>query len=324
MFIMLPDSLTLLLWLAAGVASLFSLLGFLSQVDWKFELFSHFRTQYALLLCICLLAFLVGGNLPGVLVSLFFLAINLALILPIYRRITRREARMKFYRLFFANILGTNTHYEQLILAIRKTDADTILLVEVRHNHLEQLLPALADYPYQFTQPDVKNFGLAIFSRLPLGSTQALCFDERCTPALVARLIIDETPLTLVGIHPYPPKSRTQAAQRDHQLKLTAEFVRSQPNELMLAGDLNCSSWSHTFQQLLKDSHLLDSRQGIGLQPSWPAGNPLLRIPIDHVLYTPGICIQARKWGQPTGSDHLPVIVDFSIVTTTHAQGGKK
>ncbi len=311
MFITLPDSLTVLLWLAAGIASLFSLLGFLSQYDWKFELFSHFRAQYALLLAACLVIFLFSSKLTGGLVSFIFLAINLALILPIYRRTSRREARTKIYRLFFANILGTNTHYEQLIMAMRKADADIILLVEVRRNHLEQLLPALIDYPYQFTQPDVKNFGLAIFSRLPLESTQALRLDERCTPALVARLMVGESSLTLVGIHPYPPKSRAQAAQRNHQLKLTAEFVRSQPGELMLAGDLNSTSWSYAFQQLLNDSHLLDSRQGIGLQPSWPAGNPLLRIPIDHVLHTPGIYIQERKWGQPTGSDHLPVIVEF-------------
>jgi endonuclease/exonuclease/phosphatase (EEP) superfamily protein YafD len=37
-----------------------------------------------------------------------------------------------------------------------------------------------------------------------------------------------------------------------------------------------------------------------------------LRIPIDHVLHTPGISIQTRRLGMSTGSDHLPVIVEFS------------
>jgi endonuclease/exonuclease/phosphatase (EEP) superfamily protein YafD len=215
--------------------------------------------------------------------------------------------------LFFANILGTNANYNQLLMAMRKAEADILLLVEVRRNHLEQLLPALADYPFHFAQPDVKNFGLAIFSRLPLESVQALTLDETCTPALVARIQQGETSFMLLAIHPYPPKSRSQAAQRDHQLELTTGFVTQQPGELILAGDLNSTSWSHAFQQLLNDSHLLDSRQGIGLQPSWPAGYPMLRVPIDHVLHTPGITIHRRQLGLRIGSDHLPIIVDFSI-----------
>jgi endonuclease/exonuclease/phosphatase (EEP) superfamily protein YafD len=307
------DLLTILLWLAAGATSLFSLLGILSRQDWKFELFSHFRLQYALLLGVCTAGFILAGSLPGVLLSLAFLGGNLGLILPIYRRRSRCDGESKVARLFFANILGTNMHYEQLLMAIHKSDADIVLLVEVRANHMERLLPALSRYPHRFAQPHIKNYGVAIFSRLPLDSVQALAFDERCTPALVARLRLEDTPLTLVGIHPYPPKSKAQADRRNHQLAMTASFIKAQPGELILAGDFNCTSWSHAFGQLIRHSQLLDSRQGLGLQPSWPAGNPLLRIPIDHVLHTPGICIQARKLGQPTGSDHLPVIVEFLI-----------
>ena len=311
--ITLPTLLTLLLWLAAGTTSLFSLLGFLSHLDWKLELFSHFRLQYVLLLGLCTLAFIVAADLPGAVFCLAFLGGNLALILPIYRRRKQPAGKGRTTRLFFANILGTNSNYERLKQSILAADADIVLLVEVRSNHMERLLPALSGYPNWFAQPHFKNYGLAIFSRLPLESVEAQAFDERCTPALVARLRLDGTPMTLVGIHPYPPKSRKQAARRNHQLAMTTAFIQAQPGELFLAGDFNSTSWSHAFGQLLRQTHLLDSRQGIGLQPSWPAGNVLLRIPIDHVLHTPGIHIQGRKLGQPTGSDHLPVIVEFVI-----------
>jgi endonuclease/exonuclease/phosphatase (EEP) superfamily protein YafD len=310
----LPTLLTLLLWLVAGLTSLVSLLGFLSRRDWKFELCSHFRLQYTLLLGVCAAGFILVSDLPGALFSLAFLGGNLGLILPIYRRPARGEREGKATRLFFANILGTNTNYQRLRQSILAANADIIVLVEVRPSHLQALLPALSGYPYQFTLPDNHNFGIALFSRLPLESAQALAFDARCTPALVARLGLDSVQLTLLGIHPYPPKSHAQAARRDHQLKLTASFAADQPGELLLVGDLNATSWSYVFQKLLHTSRLLDSRQGFGLQPSWPAGNPLLRIPIDHALHTPDIGIQARRLGLPTGSDHLPVIVDFSII----------
>jgi endonuclease/exonuclease/phosphatase (EEP) superfamily protein YafD len=312
--ILLPTLLSVLLWLAAGLTSLFSLLGFLSRRDWKFELFSHFRLQYALLLGMCTFGFIQAGGLPGALFCVAFLGLNLGLILPLYRRPARCDGEVKATRLFFANILGTNTNYARLKQSMLAADADIVVLVEVRPNHLQALLPALSGYPYQFTQPDNHNFGIALFSRLPLESAQALAFDARCTPALVARLRLDGVPFTLLGIHPYPPKGHAQAARRDHQLERTAEFIAVQPGELILVGDLNTTAWSHAFHQLRRTTHLLDSRQGFGLQPSWPAGNPLLRIPIDHALHTSGIRIKVRKLGQPTGSDHLPVIVDFSII----------
>jgi endonuclease/exonuclease/phosphatase (EEP) superfamily protein YafD len=312
LLITLPTLLTFLLWLVAGLTSLFTLLGFLSHLDWKLELFSHFRVQYALLLGVCGLNFIVWRNQAGMLLSLGFLGINMALILPIYFRPTHRERSGKSYRLFFANILGPNTRYDRIQAAIIHADADIVLLVEVRPNHLENLLPSLSNYPHQFTLPDTKNYGVAIFSRLPLESQQALVFTEDCTPEIFTRLKLDGILLTLLGIHVFPPKSRSQAARRNHQLALTASFAAAQAGELLLVGDLNATAWSHAFKELRRRSHLLDSRQGIGLQPSWPAGNILLRIPIDHALHTPGIAIHARGLGLATGSDHLPLIIDFS------------
>lgn len=316
MLITLPTLLTVLLWLAAGLTSLFSLLGFLSHLDWKLELFSHFRVQYALLLGICVCGFILKKDLAGVMLSLIFLGINLAWILPIYRSPPNRVRIGKTHRLFFANILGTNTSYSRLLHSILQAAADIVLLVEVRPNHLEKLLPALKDYPHQFTLPDVDNFGIAIFSRLPLETAQTLAIDETCTPALLAKIKTNGITLTLIGIHLFPPKSRAKATRRNHQLALTASYVKAQPGELLLVGDLNATSWSHSFRQLLRDSCLLDSRQGFGLQPSWPAGNILLRIPIDHALHTPGIAIHARRLGLATGSDHLPLIIDFSPTTS--------
>ena len=311
----LPTLITALLWLAAGIASLCTWLGLLSALDWKLELFSHFRVQYALLLTVCAAGFLLQGHMAGFLLSLVFLVLNLWLILPIYRRRASHKASGRTYRLFFANILGTNTNYPKLFMAMRNAGADVILLVEVRPNHLHALLPELTSYPYQFSQPSEDNFGLAIFSRLPLQSAEAVTFDEICTPTLATRLQLDGTSLTLLGIHPFPPKSRAQAARRDHQLAKTAAYIATQPGELLMAGDLNSTSWSSAFQRLVKASHLLDSRQGIGIQPSWPVNNPLLRIPIDHALHTPGITIHARRLGLPTGSDHFPLLLDFSIIS---------
>ena len=89
--------------------------------------------------------------------------------------------------------------------------------------------------------------------------------------------------------------------------------MKQQKHPVLLLGDLNTTPWSFHFQHLLKESGLKNSMKGFGHQPSWPSNIPFLRIPLDHVLHSEEITIHNRMIGRNIGSDHLPVIVDFSI-----------
>jgi endonuclease/exonuclease/phosphatase (EEP) superfamily protein YafD len=90
------------------------------------------------------------------------------------------------------------------------------------------------------------------------------------------------------------------------------ELVHQQNAPVLLAGDLNTTPWSPYFQTLEKESGLKNSMKGFGFQPSW-AGNAFLKIPLDHFLHSPEIVIHNRMIGPDVGSDHLPVIIDFTI-----------
>jgi hypothetical protein len=82
----IPIALNLLLWMATGALALSSLLGFLSRLNWLFELFSHFRIQYAAGSGICALLFLITNHWTGFSLALAALLLNLILIAPIYQR----------------------------------------------------------------------------------------------------------------------------------------------------------------------------------------------------------------------------------------------
>ena len=71
--------------------------------------------------------------------------------------------------------------------------------------------------------------------------------------------------------------------------------------------------FSNHFERLLVGSGLLDSGRGYGVQATWPTGNPLLRIPIDHCLHSPAIRIVDRRVLPGAGSDHFPLVVDFTL-----------
>jgi len=306
-----------ILWLMAGTTSLFTTLGFLGRLDWRIELFSHFRIQYTILLSMCALLFLLGGDLAGFIFSTVFLVINLCLLAPFYRRRKCRAQTQPVYRLFFANILGTNTSYKKIQEAIENAGADLVLLVEVRPIHLDALRNTINGYAQQFVWPDEDNFGVALFTNLPVETVEIQDFDGTCTPTLIAHLTLEGHELTLIGMHPYPPKSKEQAQRRDRQFATIAPYAAALSGEVLLAGDLNATAWSHSFQELTHTSSLLDSQKGFGLLPSWPASFLPLGIPIDHALHTPGLCDIKRRLGFPTGSDHRPIILDFSFKSET-------
>ena len=309
-----PTIYALSLYVIAAGVGVASFLGFLGRLWFGFELFSHFRVQYAVLAAISGLGLLLAGQLPGSFLSIGVGLFNLALILPLYRRSTPGPQFPSTYRILTANILGRNGEYKQIAQMLTEANPDLVLLVEYDYHHHEGLKAVLEAFPHTHFLPRDDNYGLALLSRLPVCSTEIIYLNEDPVPALVARLELDGCPLTIIGTHSPPPKSQMLTDVRDRQILALARFAAKQEGEVILLGDMNTTSWSYTFQDLLHESGLHDSRRGFGLQPTWPANLPLMRVPIDHVLHSSGIQISHRCTGPFSGSDHRPVIVDFCLL----------
>ena len=78
---------------------------------------------------------------------------------------------------------------------------------------------------------------------------------------------------------------------------------------VVLTGDFNATHFSRILKTVLTRSHLANIGSFEGTWPTmWPA---LLRVPLDHVLVSPGLPV-GRQLGPPIGSDHLPLLVRVS------------
>jgi endonuclease/exonuclease/phosphatase (EEP) superfamily protein YafD len=119
--------------------------------------------------------------------------------------------------------------------------------------------------------------------------------------------------LTVVASHPVPPISATNTSLRNQQVMELSRFLAGTEGPTILMADLNMTPWSPTFETLLDQSGLHNTGLGWGLQATWPAGVFLLRVPIDHVLVSPGVMVLNRMIGPHLGSDHLPVIIDLLV-----------
>jgi endonuclease/exonuclease/phosphatase (EEP) superfamily protein YafD len=295
---------------AAGGATLAC---FVARYSWRLELASHFRVQYfwALTAAAVLLAFCRQAKLA--VVAAVLAMVNLAIIAPLYIGPAQRAPTGPTLRAMSLNVHYLNHNYGATLELIVIEQPDFVALFEVTPEWLDALDFLTPDYPHQHRLPDDGGGGIALYSRHAIVDLD-VHGEEAFAPTIVARVRVPGGPLTLLCTHPASPSSAENAGMRDRQLMQAGELARSTLGAVVLVGDLNTTSWSPTFHDLLRVSGLRDSRRGFGVEASWPS-LPLavLRIPIDHCLVSPSVTILDRRIGPPVGSDHLPVFVDFAL-----------
>lgn len=302
-----------LLSAATVVVSSSAVLGFLGRLWWPFELTSHFRPQYFLFLLGSAFFFLLGRKQKAAILAGVFALINLSLIVPLYFGDSWTHAGERTFRAVLVNLNRSNQAYGRMQKFIRSVEPDFMVLMEVNQTWMNELQKRHAMYPFSRSRLRDDNFGIALLSRIPFEDAEIRHIGNAGVPSVVARFEIGGQSLTVIGTHPLPPMGRAYSEYRNRQLTELAQVVDSQKGLVMVLGDLNITSWSPFFRDLLRKTGLRDSRNGFGLQPSWPTGLPLFWVPIDHCLVSPGVVVYNRQTGPNIGSDHYPVVVDFSV-----------
>ena len=294
------------------LGGLATIVGFFGKLYWLFEIPSHFRVQYLFFLLLFLIAFLIGKKYKQAIVAGVFVLLNTATILPLYFGSASVSPDATRLRAMLLNVNSANRQYDRVVEVIRKEDPDFFLVLEVTETWLSKLTELFPDYQYKVSQPRHDNFGIAFFSRLEPEKMEIIYLGSS-VPSVLARLKYANGSLTVIGTHPLPPVGAEYAHSRNRQISGLAQKARQISGPLVLIGDLNMTSWSPYFTDLLEGSNMRDSRQGFGIQPTWPDGLFLLYVPIDHCLVSKEIKIAGRRVGPSIGSDHFPVITDLAI-----------
>jgi endonuclease/exonuclease/phosphatase (EEP) superfamily protein YafD len=295
-------------------AAAISLAGFLGSLAWWLEILSHFRVQYAL--CFFLLAslFALGRKWRGVAGSLAMAWINaLPVLLFLLPLASAPPDSGSSFRAMLMNVNNGQGNPARVRAAISQANPDLLVLEEISGKWLDSLAPALEAYPFRQVEARPDNFGIGLFSRHPLASAHIEHFGLIDDPSVIANIPLDGRELTLIATHPLPPGGALLAAERNRQLEWIARKVAVIPGPRLLLGDLNTSPWSPVYRRFLKESGLMDSAKGRSIRPTWPTFIPLLWIPLDHALHSADLAILARSVGPDVGSDHLPVVVDFTF-----------
>ena len=291
-----------------------NVLGWGARWHWTLELFTHFRVQWLCLQSLVLLLVLVLRHWLLALVPAAFVGINLAGVVPFYLPASQPPVEGPQIRALLANVHSANSEHDRLIALVRREQPDLFVVLEVNEEWIEALRELETDYPFGIRRPRSDNFGIAVYSRLPIVRSAAQEVADSRVPTLFVRIAAPGGPLTVVATHTLPPVRSGYARRRNRHLRGLAKLIARTKEPVLLLGDLNCTSWSPRFRNLVARSRKLrDSRRGFGLQPTWPQANPLLWIPIDHALVSEELSVRDRRTGPNIGSDHRPVILDIAL-----------
>lgn len=292
-----------------------AVLGWLGSLGWLFDLFSHFRAQYAAALLLSAVGLLLVRGYRAALVFGALAAVETATLAPyLLPRPAPAVGAERTLRIATVNVNTANPHAARVRAFVERADPDVLLLVETDDRWLADLAPLAGRYPHRIVHPRADNFGIALFSRLPCPTCRVVALGGEGLPSVAGELLLSGgRTLTLVGTHPLPPVGGRGTAARDRQLADVARYLAAREGPRVLAGDLNATPWSAPFRELVERTGLRDAARGHGLRPTWPARPWWLRIPIDHVLVSPELEVVGREVGPDVGSDHLPVVVEVAL-----------
>jgi len=184
-----------------------------------------------------------------------------------------------------------------------------VTLQEVNRTWIEKLDLIGSAYPYRVVCP-APFFSSAILSRRP--------FVDGTTPSCdvggalaVAAVDFGGQSVDVVSVHlkwPWPIGQARQIgrmAPRLGQVGATA----------LLGGDFNASPWSIAVRRVAAFAGMTRMER---LGPTWmdrraPTILRPLGLPIDQMMSKGGIVVKSAHTLEPVGSDHLPVLMEFSI-----------
>lgn len=241
--------------------------------------------------------------------------INLTFIIPQYIKNQKPLGGVKTskLKLFHSNVLSSNTLHTKLIDQINQENLDIILLQEVDNSWVNSLSVIKSTYSHVIERPRSDNFGIALYSNMPILDYQIHAITHFELPTIEAKIKTGNSFFYLIGTHPPPPVNKQYYDNRNTQISFIAQTARKIKGAKIVLGDFNTTIWSDDYTAFESETGLFNASKGFGIIPTWPTNLIPFMIPIDHCLVSNHFNVKTIKSGQPIGSDHLPLVIELEF-----------
>ncbi|MDP2653766.1 MAG: endonuclease/exonuclease/phosphatase family protein [Candidatus Omnitrophota bacterium] len=289
-------------------------LGLFGRWHWFLDIFSHFRVQQLILLAVFAALMALRKKWGRAAMTVLLIAVFGVPLLPyVPRGNPSGGVPDRSLSVLYINVNFYNKKFSQVLGLVRDKDPDVLVLSEINEPWDEALRRDLRGYPFGKVSIRQDNFGLALFSKIPLQNLEMWSLGEAQVPSFRGEFSREGKEYTLWATHPLPPVGPEYWRMRNEQIRLLREELDLDPRAKIVVGDLNAAPWCFAFA-VAKGRDLRDAAEGKGVHFSWPSFWPgLLRVPLDHVLVSRDIPVKEYRVQRDIGSDHLPVFVRLEI-----------
>jgi endonuclease/exonuclease/phosphatase (EEP) superfamily protein YafD len=297
---------------ALGIASVSALA---APFGWPWELFVHFRVQYATGALALAVALALLRNPRACVVAIALAALN---ALPLLQRAQAGSAPGacggRDFTVVSANLQVGNDD-RRFLDWLAEHPADLVVVQEVTAAWARDL-SRVADYPHRVLLTREDPYGIGVLSRWPLDAVAQQDLAADGLPSLSGRVQYEGRSLRWIALHTRWPITPALARARNRSLDAAAVLVRGSTGPVIVLGDLNATPFAPAYADFVRASGLQDASTAARWQPTWMAGFWPLALRIDYVFASPGLCVESSGVGPAIGSDHRPVVAQLRLATS--------
>lgn len=211
------------------------------------------------------------------------------------------------------NLLTSNKNYKKVRTEILKNEPDILIIEEIDDKWSEELYDIKLNYSFSYEVSREDNFGIAIYSKIPITGLKRLQAGLYDVPVLSAECELDGYKFEVIAAHTTPPTSGESFKNTSKMFENLSDYIKNSEHKIIISGDFNTTPFSYNYRHFVKEAKLKTA--GSIFKPTWPSNNLLLLlgIPIDHIFVPNSFKIKDFKRGKNTGSDHFPIYAKISF-----------
>lgn len=223
-----------------------------------------------------------------------------------------------------ANVLMSNRNTEDFLKLVQQNQPDILLTLETNKWWEEQLSDLEKDYPYVIRCPKENLYGMHLYSKLKIRSSEIKYLVEDDIPSIHTEIELRSgTVVRAHLLHPSPPvpEYSSSSSPRDAELVMVAKSLQDCDDPIIVTGDLNDVAWSTTTRLFRAISGLLDPRIGRGMFNTFHADYWFMRWPLDHLFHSSHFVLQDIRRLEYFGSDHFALFTQLLFCKKNNENG---
>ena len=218
-------------------------------------------------------------------------------------------------RVALVNVLSSNRDADALAEWVADEEPAVLAVLELQsfwHRRFAES-DLVGRYPHRHEAVRAGDAGVALYSRYPILEASTIQVGRSGIPMIDATVELDGCAVRLFILNGFAPISRATWASREELLARAGDRQRSGEAPRVVLAGLNATLHSSAYRRFLRDNELIDTRAGVGRQPTWMPSFGPLGLDIDHVFVSEELGVRSRRVGRSIGSDHAPIVADLII-----------